>query len=154
MSNGNYEFIQEIREFVTELSGVLDTAREILDQKENEEIVKHRDSEDLFIVSNSGGIFIVTNAAMAECLGYTKYGLLAQSWAALLHPDDFAERTRAFEIITRGGIRESDNVILRYRHRDGHYVRIQWVYSTRWVGSRIIARGKCLGPEARVETIG
>lgn len=142
MSNGHFDFIQELRAHIAQLEDVKKT----LEHLENEEILRYIDSQDLFIVSNKGGMFLYVNASMAECLGFSKFSILAQSWASLLHPDDMDERQRAFRLINQGGIKETDNVILRYRHRSGKkYIRIQWLYSTAWAGDVILGRGRCLG---------
>lgn len=150
MSNGHFDFIQELREFAALFQEVSEATRHL----ENEQILKYRDSQDLFVIANQNGMFVMVNTALAECLGYSRYGLLAQAWQSLIHPDDDAELIRAREIDTVRAATEEDHIVLRHRHRAGHYVKIRWLYVARWTERITLARGECLGPEPIVETIG
>lgn len=145
MSNGHFDFIQELREF----SHLFQEVAEAIHHLEDEQILKYRDShDDLFVIANQNGLFVMVNTAMAECLGYTRYGLLAQAWQSLIHPDDDHELLRAREIDTVRAATEDDHIILRHRRRDGAYARIRWVYIAKWTERITLARGKCLGVEA------
>lgn len=100
----------------TKLTRLSDSLRHVLDGC--------RDGIVLSTPEN-GATFVYVNSAFAQALGMTAEEVIAAGWQALVHPDD-AKRTAttAFDAWSGGG--EMSN---RYRHKDGHYVRMRWRFS-------------------------
>lgn len=72
-----------------------------------------------------GGTFEWVNKTFAEALGYAPEEIIALGWRNLCHPADVA-RMQELEAAAIGESGEARN---RYRHRDGHYVAMRWLYS-------------------------
>ena len=72
-------------------------------------------------VSGPDGHFIQVNAAYCRMLGYSKQGMLATNWSALIHPEDLPSSLRRMERLLQdpSGFVEAEK---RYIHRDGHVV--------------------------------
>jgi PAS domain S-box-containing protein len=80
-----------------------------------------------FVLSSpsEGGKHVYVNTAMANALGMTPAEFIAKPWRELVHPDDLARAEGAEgEAWGQGG-----KVTLRYRHKDGHYVKTLWHFS-------------------------
>lgn len=71
------------------------------------------------------GQFVFVNTAFAQALGMSAEDLLVTNWRELLHPADVESTLNAeSNAWSEGGI-----VTNRYRHKDGHYVKMQWHFT-------------------------
>ncbi len=84
-------------------------------------------SLDLLVVRELDGPVVKASASWFSVLGYRPDELVGQLLPSLVHPDDQpATQTAILEVTNR---RPGDPVlgqINRYRHRDGHYVTLEW----------------------------
>ena len=79
---------------------------------------------DLMCIADQEGRFVKVSHAWEEVFGYEKEALDGQPYLAYIHPDD-VERTREeMARLSREGHQE--HFINRYRHRDGHYLSLEW----------------------------
>jgi PAS domain S-box-containing protein len=93
-------------------------------------------SLDLLVVRDINGPVVKASASWFTVLGYRPEELVGSLLPSLIHPDDQeATRKSIIEVTNR---RPGDPVlgqINRYRHRDGHYVTLEW--RARRFGDRI-----------------
>ena len=84
-------------------------------------------SLDLLVVRELDGPVVKASASWFSVLGYRPDELVGQTLPRLVHPDDLpATQTSILEVTNR---RPGDPVLgqtNRYRHRDGHYVTLEW----------------------------
>jgi len=84
-------------------------------------------SLDLLVVRELDGPVVKASASWFSVLGYRPDELVGQLLPSLVHPDDQpATQTAILEVTNR---RPGDPVLgqtNRYRHRDGHYVTLEW----------------------------
>jgi PAS domain S-box-containing protein len=80
----------------------------------------------LFEISNAfaslvslEGRYVDVNPALADAFGWSIDALVGQPLVELLHPDDIAKASTAFELIAQGG--EFKNLEVRHRSRDGDH---------------------------------
>ncbi len=80
---------------------------------------------DVIIRTDTGGIIQYISPSVANVLGYEPEERLGRSAFELVHPDD-GERLRS---VFENGINNasSGRIECRYRHKDGHYVWLEWV---------------------------
>ena len=78
----------------------------------------YRDAEVGIALTRLDGAFIEANPALAQMLGRTHDELLALSWAAVRHPDDYDDSELHRETILAGGA-DSNRVEKRYLRPDG-----------------------------------
>lgn len=75
------------------------------------------------------GRFLQVSAAFQTLFGHAPQSVLGQSMESLIHPDDLeSTRRAAAQVMDNRPIPHFRN---RYRHRDGHYIHVQW--SARWL---------------------
>lgn len=95
-------------------------------------------SLDLLAVAGPDGRFVRLNPAWETTLGYGRDELVDRPFIAFVHPDD-ADAT-AYE--TRRLFERGETVFNfqnRYRHRDGHYVWLEWTSQPSADRSRVYA---------------
>ncbi|MBB3873474.1 ATP-binding protein [Brevundimonas mediterranea] len=84
-------------------------------------------SLDLLVVRELDGPVVKASASWFSVLGYRPDELVGQVLPRLVHPDDLsATQTSILEVTNR---RPGDPVlgqVNRYRHKDGHYVTLEW----------------------------
>ncbi|MCB1233959.1 MAG: PAS domain-containing protein [Verrucomicrobiae bacterium] len=129
-----------IRDDTGRVVRVIGVADDVTAQKETESVLIHarRDAEeasldlqrffrvslDLMCLAGTDGYFKKLNPAFSETLGYSDETLMSAPFVELIHPDD-VEKTIAAVADLKGGERviRFEN---RYRHRDGHYLWLEW----------------------------
>ncbi|PQZ83607.1 MULTISPECIES: ATP-binding protein [unclassified Brevundimonas] len=84
-------------------------------------------SLDLLVIRDLDGFIVRVSASWAAILGYDPDDLVGLAILTLVHPDDLpGTRDSVVEVETR----RPDAPVLghtnRYRHRDGHYVTLEW----------------------------
>lgn len=79
---------------------------------------------DLFCIAGLNGYFRRVNVNFERVLGYSRSELLAQPFEEFVHPDDRRATAEAVRQLENGipVVRFSN----RYRHRDGHFVTLEW----------------------------
>ena len=80
-------------------------------------------SVDMMCVIDAEGRFVEVNSAWSEVLGYPVEDFIGVPYRAFVHPDDLAGTSHADEASRHTGV---DRFVNRYRHRDGHYLNLQW----------------------------
>ncbi len=92
-------------------------------------------SLDMLCIRDMEGRFVKVNQAWERVLGYTIGELEGAPLLPLIHPDDLV-LTKAHMERAQGGA-EVMGLVNRYRHRDGHYVHLEW--RARRVGDMVFA---------------
>lgn len=91
-----------------------------------QELVRFFDlSMDLFCIASTSGYFYRLNANFQRVLGYTIAELTSRQFVDFVHPDDRAKTLVEIEKLARG--EPAIQFVNRYRHKDGHYVWLEWV---------------------------
>lgn len=80
--------------------------------------------------------FIWVNRVVERVLGYTPEDFCSRSMWTYIHPDDVAI-TQGRYVGMQQEVTRPSRFANRYRHREGHYVRLRWATS-RW------REGRCL----------
>ncbi|QTC87203.1 ATP-binding protein [Brevundimonas pondensis] len=84
-------------------------------------------SLDLLVIRDLEGIIVRVSASWAATLGYQPDDLIGLAILTLVHPDDLpATRDSVTEVETRRPDAPVKGHVNRYRHRDGHYVTLEW----------------------------
>ena len=84
-------------------------------------------SLDLLVIRDLQGIIVRVSASWASTLGYEPKDLIGRAILSLVHPDDLAATLdSATEVETRRPDAPVKGHVNRYRHRDGHYVTLEW----------------------------
>jgi PAS domain S-box-containing protein len=78
----------------------------------------------IFVVSDVEGRFTRVSSSFEEVLGYGADEALGRSFQDFMHPDDRARSLEVFQDLLPGG--HARDFEARVRHRDGHYVTVQW----------------------------
>ncbi len=95
-------------------------------------------SLDLLVIRDLQGIIVRVSASWAATLGYKPEDLVGLAILTLVHPDDLpATLDSVAEVETRRPDAPVKGHVNRYRHRDGHYVTLEW--RARKFGDRIYA---------------
>ncbi|MFE9084252.1 ATP-binding protein [Brevundimonas sp. NPDC003935] len=95
-------------------------------------------SLDLLVIRDLQGIIVRVSASWASTLGYEPKDLIGRAILSLVHPDDLAATLdSATEVENRRPDAPVKGHVNRYRHRDGHYVTLEW--RARKFGDRIYA---------------
>ena len=79
---------------------------------------------DLLCIAGADGIFRRTNAHFTRVLGWSEAEMTSQPFMDLVHPEDRAATGAQMEGLTSG--RETIGFANRYRHKDGHWVWVEW----------------------------
>ncbi|HEY1073063.1 ATP-binding protein [Brevundimonas sp.] len=108
-------------------------------------------SLDLLVIRDLQGVIVRVSASWAAILGYEPQDLIGLAILTLVHPDDLpATLDSVAEVETR---RHGDPVrghVNRYRHRDGHYVTLEW--RAQKFGDRIYAVARDVTAKIAAET--
>ena len=95
-------------------------------------------SLDLLVIRDLAGFIVRVSASWASTLGYEPDELIGRAILTLVHPDDLpATLDSVAEVENRRPDAPVKGHINRYRHRDGHYVTLEW--RARKFGDRIYA---------------
>jgi PAS domain S-box-containing protein len=109
-------------------SFLVETLRAYLEsgqRRAEEELVRFFDlSLDLFCIANIQGYFWRLNENFTRTLGYSHRELTAKPFLEFVHPDDRPNSLNEIIRLSRG--EPTIQFINRYRHRDGHYVSLEW----------------------------
>lgn len=81
-------------------------------------------SLDLLCIAGVDGRFKQLNPRWQQLLGYSLDELLAEPFLSFVHPDDRESTLKAVEQLSAG--QELVSFTNRYRHRHGHYLRLEW----------------------------
>ena len=97
------------------------------DQDQGELSIFFDASLDLLVIRDIAGVVIRVSPSWQRTLGWSLEEMVGTRLLDLVHPDDLADtKSSAVEVENR---RTGDPVrgqINRYRHRDGHYVTVEW----------------------------
>ncbi|WP_296174520.1 ATP-binding protein [uncultured Brevundimonas sp.] len=84
-------------------------------------------SLDLLVIRDLEGLIVRVSASWAATLGYQPDDLIGLAILTLVHPDDLpGTLDSVIEVETRRPDAPVKGHINRYRHRDGHYVTLEW----------------------------
>lgn len=81
-------------------------------------------SVDMMAIGNKEGYFLKVNPSVERIIGYTPDEFISESFLNYIHPDDL-ERTIAAYNNLKAGV-PLYHLINRYKHKDGHYVLLDW----------------------------
>jgi serine/threonine-protein kinase len=94
-------------------------------RRAEEELVRFFElSLDLFCIANTQGYFCRLNDNFTRALGYTTKELTSQPFIEFVHPDDRPETLSELSRLAMG--EPAIQFKNRYRHRDGHYIWLEW----------------------------
>jgi serine/threonine-protein kinase len=109
-------------------SFLVETLRTYLEsgqRRAEEELIRFFDlSLDLFCIANVRGYFSRLNENFTRTLGYSHRELTARPFLDFVHPDDRPNSLNEIIRLSRG--EPTIQFVNRYRHRDGHYVSLEW----------------------------
>ncbi|MBM3965805.1 MAG: PAS domain S-box protein [Planctomycetes bacterium] len=109
-------------------SGLVKTLREYLEsgqRRAEEELVRFFDlSLDLFCIANIQGYFWRLNENFTRTLGYISKELTTNPFIEFVHPEDRMDTLNEIQKLSRG--EPTIQFINRYRHKDGHYIFLEW----------------------------
>ena len=84
-------------------------------------------SLDLLVIRDLQGVIVRASASWAATLGYDPHALVGRAILSLVHPDDLpATLDSVAEVENRGPDAPVKGHVNRYRHREGHYVTLEW----------------------------
>lgn len=81
-------------------------------------------SRDVLCIANDNNYFERVNAAFCRMLGYSDTELRSRPFTDFIHPADLTPTADVVIDIHQG--HAASGFINRYRHKDGHYVTLQW----------------------------
>jgi len=81
-------------------------------------------SDDLMCVANLDGYFEEVNQSFLNVLGYSKEILLEKPLLDFIHPMDILKTQQA--VSDQGEGKSITSFENRYKHKDGHYLTLQW----------------------------
>lgn len=81
-------------------------------------------SQSLLCISSPTGYFVRVNKAFNQVLGHSEADLLSQPILHFIHPEDMTKTQVELANIEQGKV--SANFTNRLRHKDGHYVSVEW----------------------------
>lgn len=94
-------------------------------RRAEEELVRFFDlSLDMFCIANTQGYFWRLNDNFTRSLGYSAQELTSVPFIDFVHPDDRPETLDEILKLSRGV--PTIRFINRYRHKNGHYVVLEW----------------------------
>ena len=82
-------------------------------------------SRDLICILRVDGSFIVLSDNWESLLGFSIEEIMHMGWTELIHPDDLSVCAKSFATRVRVGV-DMDNLISRWRKKDGTYVKLCW----------------------------
>lgn len=135
-------------------SFLVDTLKEYLEsgqRRAEEELVRFFDlSLDLFCIANTQGYFSRLNDNFSRTLGYTNQELTSSPFIDFVHPDDRSETLNELMRISNG--EPTIQFKNRYRHRDGHYIWLEWTARAIIAEGIIYAVARDITERVRLET--
>lgn len=94
-------------------------------RRAEEELVRFFDlSLDLLCIANTQGYFWRLNDNFSRTLGYTTEELTSKAFIEFVHPDDRSDTVNEITKLSRG--ESTIQFINRYRHKEGHYISLEW----------------------------
>ncbi len=81
-------------------------------------------SRDVLCIANDHNYFERVNAAFCRILGYSEAELMSRPFTDFIHPADLMPTEDVVVDIHHGNA--ASGFINRYRHKEGHYVTLQW----------------------------
>lgn len=109
-------------------SFLVDALKEYLEsgqRRAEEELVRFFDlSLDLFCIANTEGFFWRLNDNFTRTLGYTTKELTSRPFIEFVHPDDMSSTLDEVLKLSKGD--PTIQFINRYRHKNGHYISLEW----------------------------
>lgn len=116
------------RDRPADASAVNDAISEYIEsdlRRAERELVRFFDlSLELFCIAGLDGYFRRLNGNFERVLGYSSEELRASPFTDFVHPDDIQSTIEAVDTLTDGEpVAQFTN---RYRHRNGHYVVLEW----------------------------
>jgi PAS domain S-box-containing protein len=81
-------------------------------------------SRDVLCIANDQNYFERVNAAFCRILGYSEAELMSRPFTDFIHPADLLPTEDVVTDIHDGNA--ASGFINRYRHKDGHYLTLQW----------------------------
>lgn len=110
-------------------------SRELTERLESERRLEKAESHYRAIFENSNslicvadlktGYYIDVNPAFEAALGYSRKKLLSTPLLEFIHPDDLDNSKQLVSTLLRDG-RENTSFQNRLRHKDGHYIWLDW----------------------------
>lgn len=121
-----------IRETIKHVSAVQDAKRglmrKMLMYQIADDIRVLSDMPGLTCIADTQGYFIWVKPEWVDVLGWSEDELINTQFIDFVHPDDVDETTERY----RAMIDDRENVTRftnRYRHKEGHYVNLEWYAS-------------------------
>jgi PAS domain S-box-containing protein len=119
-------------------------------RRAEEELVRFFDlSLDLFCIANDQGYFWRLNENFTRTLGYSSKELTSQPFMAFVHPDDHTKTLVEFSRLMKG--EPTIQFINRYRHKDGHYIFLEWTARSLAEEGMIYANARDISDRLRLE---
>lgn len=81
-------------------------------------------SKHLVCIASIKGYFLKLNETWERTLGYTREELLSHPWLYFVHPDDVQATINA---ANEQASKDVVDFVNRYRHKDGHWVKLRWL---------------------------
>jgi serine/threonine-protein kinase len=120
-------------------------------RRAEEELVRFFDlSLDMFCIANTQGYFWRLNDNFTRTLGYSAHELTSQPFIEFVHPDDRPDTLNEILKLSRGV--PTIRFINRYRHRDGHYISLEWTARSLETEGVIYAVARDISERIRLET--
>lgn len=82
-------------------------------------------SPDMFCIASLEGYFLRVNSNFPRILGYNERKLVSQPFLSFVHPDDVAQTVDVMADLMAG--KTVVRFRNRYRHKDGGYVKLEWM---------------------------
>jgi PAS domain S-box-containing protein len=104
----------------------------------------------MFCIANTQGYFWRLNENFTRTLGYSAHELTSQPFIEFVHPDDRPDTLNEILKLSRGV--PTIRFINRYRHRDGHYISLEWTARSLETEGVIYAVARDISERIRLET--
>lgn len=119
-SKGKVEKLVGVFQDLTELKNVIE-----IGETATKELEKFFDvGLDFLCIANQEGYFTKINPAFSKTLGYSDEVILSTPIVDFVHPDDIQATLAEFESLGQG--HQTISFQNRYKHRDGHFIYLDW----------------------------
>lgn len=133
------------------LVGALKEYLESGQRRAEEELVRFFDlSLDMFCIANTQGYFWRLNDNFTRTLGYSAHELTSKPFIEFVHPDDRPDTLEEILKLSRGV--PTIRFINRYRHKNGHYISLEWTARSLEAEGVIYAVARDITERIRLET--